>query len=432
MKNKIKCIVIATSLCIHLFGCGNTPNSEPDTIEQAKTVKLWSGYCMIGEDELDMDQSEWILSKLVNEYNLSHDDIKVDFTYFDDDEALVQALKAATETGTEAPDIAVVQSGKYLADISDLFSPIDEFISDDYYNSNNYWETTLINGNHYGYPTTGVNVTYFAYNRELIKQAGLNFDTNPPKTLDEFKTDLNIIKSAGITPITAGDYECNDLFSTVFAKWWFQQSNIDDISQDGYLFSNDTGFINACEIAQDFWNNSYIVDNYVTNEDTLSDIINGKAALYNTFIFELGILEAEMGDNLGIIPVPDYSDNCNYKGLSLGSCNQCMSITANSQSKEESADFIEWLLNKENSIKLYNVYKGMPIRNDVSLDELGWKSDDNYVEIEKMMNTIITYPDYLVFGASEMADAYYTYGPLLITGKEFPIDYAKKIDDSAT
>lgn len=63
-KNIAKLLVLV--IAISLFsGCANK-NKIGDEL---KTIKLWSGYCMIAEDELEMEKSEWILTKLVDKYN---------------------------------------------------------------------------------------------------------------------------------------------------------------------------------------------------------------------------------------------------------------------------------------------------------------------------------------------------------------------------
>ena len=62
-KNIAKLLVLV--IAISLFsGCANK-NKIGDEL---KTIKLWSGYCMIAEDELEMEKSEWILTKLVDKY----------------------------------------------------------------------------------------------------------------------------------------------------------------------------------------------------------------------------------------------------------------------------------------------------------------------------------------------------------------------------
>ena len=58
-KNIAKLLVLV--IAISLFsGCANK-NKIGDEL---KTIKLWSGYCMIAEDELEMEKSEWILRSL--------------------------------------------------------------------------------------------------------------------------------------------------------------------------------------------------------------------------------------------------------------------------------------------------------------------------------------------------------------------------------
>ena len=82
-KNIAKLLVLV--IAISLFsGCANK-NKIGDEL---KTIKLWSGYCMIAEDELEMEKSEWILTKLVDKYNEIQDDIRVEFSYFDDDDVV--------------------------------------------------------------------------------------------------------------------------------------------------------------------------------------------------------------------------------------------------------------------------------------------------------------------------------------------------------
>ena len=427
MKKAIGLLLVICLMLVLFSGCSGKPASA------STTIQLWSGYCMIAEDELEMEKTDWILSKLVNQYNELQDDVKIEFTYFDDDEVMLQTLKASVAAKKDVPDIVVIQSGVYLGDLKDIFSPINDYLSEDYKNNTRYWETTTFDGEIYGYPTTGANISFFAYNKDLIRQAGLDFETNPPKTVDEFLSACEAIKSAGIVPITAGDYECNDLFSTVISKWWMQRTPIDEIKQHDATsnsFSSDQGFIDACNIAQTMWDSGYIINDYVTNEDTISDLAEGKAAMYNSFVFELGVLEDTMGDNLGILLIPDLATDCSYPGLSLGSCNQCMSITRSSIDKQACAAFIEWLLNRENSIELYKKYKGLPIRSDISIEDLGWDSDEHYCKLYPCVDNIATYPDYMVVGIGDLADAYYTYGPLMITGEITSAQYAALLDET--
>lgn len=101
-KNIAKLLVLV--IAISLFsGCANK-NKIGDEL---KTIKLWSGYCMIAEDELEMEKSEWILTKLVDKYNEIQDDIRVEFSYFDDDDVMLQTLKASVAEGKDIPDMGI-------------------------------------------------------------------------------------------------------------------------------------------------------------------------------------------------------------------------------------------------------------------------------------------------------------------------------------
>lgn len=115
---KIIAMLLVLVIAISMFsGCANKNNND----NELKTVNLWSGYCMIAEDELEMEKPEWILTKLVDKYNEMQDDIRVEFSYFDDDDVMLQTLKASVAEGKDIPDIVVVQSGVYLEDLKDIF-----------------------------------------------------------------------------------------------------------------------------------------------------------------------------------------------------------------------------------------------------------------------------------------------------------------------
>ena len=84
-------------------------------------------------------------------YNEIQDDIRVEFSYFDDDDVMLQTLKASVAEGKDIPDIVVVQSGVYLEDLKDIFTPINNYLSEDYKSSTRYWETTTFSDEIYGY-----------------------------------------------------------------------------------------------------------------------------------------------------------------------------------------------------------------------------------------------------------------------------------------
>ena len=87
----------------------------------------------------------------VDKYNEIQDDIRVEFSYFDDDDVMLQTLKASVAEGKDIPDIVVVQSGVYLEDLKDIFTPINNYLSEDYKSSTRYWETTTFSDEIYGY-----------------------------------------------------------------------------------------------------------------------------------------------------------------------------------------------------------------------------------------------------------------------------------------
>ena len=110
-----------------------------------------------GTKTVDLSKDE--LTEIIGQFDRVHidlgneiqDDIRVEFSYFDDDDVMLQTLKASVAEGKDIPDIVVVQSGVYLEDLKDIFTPINNYLSEDYKSSTRYWETTTFSDEIYGY-----------------------------------------------------------------------------------------------------------------------------------------------------------------------------------------------------------------------------------------------------------------------------------------
>lgn len=74
-----------------------------------------------------------------------------------------------------------------------------------------------------GYPVSGNEVCGQLYNRTILTEAGLDFDQNPPQTLDEFVQAMGKIQEAGYLPIAAGDDGWNCAYFYGFASLWAQK-----------------------------------------------------------------------------------------------------------------------------------------------------------------------------------------------------------------
>ncbi|WP_147273206.1 ABC transporter substrate-binding protein [Anaerobacterium chartisolvens] len=418
---RIVCILLILCLSTALISC----NKKTD----AKVINFWSGWSLIGDEELENSQDEWLLKRLLKEYDDMNEDIQIKFTYVEDEDAMFQMLKTSMLDAKDAPDIVVLQNESYVKEIAGILLPLNTYIDKQFIDNNTFWETvTTGKGDIIGYPVAGCEVSLILYNKDIIKQAGLDFENAPPKTSDEFMDVLEAIKAKGIQPIIASESEFNNLYTTLFSTWWLQDAEEGQLKKlmDGTAkFSEDKLFIDSLKYSQECFEKGYINVDYITNTTSQMDFIQGKAAFYPTSNCEFGIFYEAMGDQLGMLPIPRAKSHS--KDLNFGGVNQCISVIKSTKYPKECNDIISWMLNKENSIKMYKTFKTLPVRKDVSIEDLGWKDDELYEEIFRLKDSVQIYP-YAVMG-TELREMFFRLGAQTQVNKMKAEELAKALDD---
>ena len=148
----------------------------------------------------DPGMTDW--QDMADEYMAAHPNVTINITVMEN-----EAFKAALQTNLQAGDVPdLFQSwgggglreqvaAGLVQDITDASRP--EFIGD-----LNAGAVGLYNvdGEQYGIPFN-LGMVGFWYNKDLFAQAGI---TAPPATWEEFLTDVQTLKDAGITPIAVG------------------------------------------------------------------------------------------------------------------------------------------------------------------------------------------------------------------------------------
>lgn len=431
MKRKLLALLLAClmiSSTLFVFSSCSSSNDE---------ITVWIGGSIVGEDELEESQDSWIISQLLQEYE-ELNDVKIKLTYFEDEEAMVQLIANNGRSDNEVPDIACVYSSEIIRDMADVVYPITDYISDEEKQSIMFWETVTNNGKGldqaeevYGYPIGGTEVTFIAYNKAIFASAGIDVESNPPKTFDEFYAICERLKAEGVTPIVASDDGWNELYLQVFSKEWVQYSgdaNIIEMSQGTKKFADDQALINSLKTANTYFENGFINSDYATNTDAPTLFANGQGAMFSCSNYDLNMFESIMGDNLGAFILPDFSDgDVVYSNISFGGCNQCLSTFNGSKNKEEAIKIIKWLANKENNIRMVQKFGCFPNRNDIALSEY----DDNPSEIIAKVYPLLPYahstPDYLM--PMKVYSDFYRYSLSVMIGQMTPEEFVAKLDD---
>lgn len=402
MKRKLLSILLGLCMsftpCFALSACTNSIDAD---------LVIWFGGSIIGEDEPEIPQEDWAITKLKDRFE-EQTGKKVKMTYFEDEEAMVLLVANNVRKGNEIPDVVCLYSSEALRDMSDTVYSLKDYITEEEANNILFWETVTDNASSnvnecsevYGYPFGGTEVTFIAYNKSLFDVAEIDIENNTPKNLEELFEICAKLKSHNILPFVASDGGWNELYQQVFSKAWIQMSGdqkIIDLGKGIGSFSGDYNLINSLTIAHEAYSNGYINPDYATNDDAVSMFINGQGAMFSCSNYDLNLLQNSLGDDLGVFILPDFSENINYyPGLSFGGCNQALCIPRGANDKDLAMEFIHFACNKQNTIELAKSFNCFPNRNDIELDDYLEVSNPIIEEIYPLLPYAHYTPDYLL------------------------------------
>lgn len=362
--------------------------------------------------------------------------MKIEFTVVPDQSAAHQTFKAAASTDS-GPDIANLWSGQSIFTMEDVIMDITEYIPAEDKEIIQGWETVTAGfeegGAILGYPVSGNEVFGLLFNRKILAEAGLDFDNNPPKTLDEFVEAMGKIKDAGYLPIAAGDDGWNAAYFFGFASLWAQQegnARVASNSTGETKFADDEAFKESYRFANELYSKGYINEDYLTSPDFNELFLNGEAAMLISGNYMVATASETLGlENLGFCGFPDVSETAVNKNTCIGGPGQCMVVSKQCKNPELAVKFLSFLNNKENHIDLLAGLSKLPLRTDITLEEVGMADDLVYQQIVKLGENYTYWADNSM--VPEVNAEMQKLGGLVITGKMSIDEMAEKLDQKA-
>jgi raffinose/stachyose/melibiose transport system substrate-binding protein len=286
------------------------------------------------------------LAEMIKEFEAEHPDIKVKLETVGGGADYGAALKAKFASGEE-PDI--FNNGGFkelelwkekLADLSgepwvDHVLPIGKV------------PMTDEDGKLYGMPVN-LEGYGFVYNKDLFEKAGVS---EPPATIDELKAASEKLKTAGITPFSAG-----------YGEWWVIGQHLLNIpfaqQEDPVAFIE--GLYDGSEKItgnEKFKEFKEVLDTELkyANDNPLTTDYNTQVTLFasgETAMLQQGnwtenmITEINPDINMGFLPIPISNDESNADRLPVGVPNNWV-LNKNSEHLEEAKTFLEWMVTSE-------------------------------------------------------------------------------------
>ena len=396
---RILALCLALIMVLGLAACGKAPaeNAEIPAAEGEKapeaggetaaegaeekeeiTLTVWV-QSLVSSAELLLPEEEWWISKAIAKFQEDYPYVNIDLTKQNSGSEAATMFRAGATSGT-APDIAEFWSGSWMTDLADYAYPVDELLSEEAQARLMSWEACAMDFNsdneRIAIPTSSQSIGGFYYNKDIIAEAGLDFENDPPQTVEELFEACEKIKEAGYTPIISDEGSGHNLIYFVFCYWWVQQSGYDTLvaqNKGESKYADDEGLIRAMELYQELYTNGYVNSDAVSASDAESRFMMGtEAAMYpKSSATEAALYEA-LGDSLGFIKPCDVDPNGIITDKLIGGNGQAFIVSKDTQYPEECAALIEYLVSAEEFIEYKKVRTAaIPNITDVDLSALG-------------------------------------------------------------
>ena len=296
---------------------------------------------------------------MIEEFNSTHDDIKVTASYYDTD-GIKDACKVAASSKT-LPNMWFNWGGSlggFYVDNGltyDLTSYAEENGWADKFNSNALNLCTY-DGKISGYPTS-YNVLGFYYRKDIFEQYNLEV----PTTFEEFEQVCATLKENDVTPIsTAGLYGWHTMrFIELLIEHYAGAEQHDAMNTFDESWDNDA-VTKAFEKYKEFVDKGYFPDGFLTQDpnDTLIAVANGQCAMdVQGQWYDGNIIQNELDvNNYGVFAFPSGDTN------RMSSFAEMTQFNADNTDEELAAcvEFMDFCYSQENADK-YSEYYNLPL-----------------------------------------------------------------------
>ncbi|MFC1921855.1 ABC transporter substrate-binding protein [Chloroflexota bacterium] len=423
--------VIVMSIVFAAAGCAQTPAEE----EQDLSIWINGRDSFIGPNEQQLPQDQWYISQAIKRFEEANPGVSIELIVQSDAYAAHQMFRTAGLAGN-APDIGNFWAGEFTFPLAEVVTPINDMIPDEdkekvqgfILNTIDFKEGNPI----LGYPTPDNQMTMFIYNKQIIEEAGLDYEANPPRTMEAFFADMEKIKEAGYIPIAAD--EAIDGYAYYFfqitAYWWVQQNGLDPIlaaDRGDANFVDDEALLTALRAYNEIWEKGYMNQDAATSSDSWNKFMQGQVAMVprvNSFVKDAqdGLGE----ENVGVILPPEISNSAQIKDGLIGGPGQSLVVSSNSKYPETAVKFLSFLNSKDEVLELNEFQTKVPIRTDVTAEDLGLEAGSVGAKLNSWAQNYIFWVDNSISGA--VVDEMNKLLPLVLTGKMTPEELAQQMD----
>jgi raffinose/stachyose/melibiose transport system substrate-binding protein len=435
MKRKIQTLiglVVVISTLVLATGCA--PSGQGSQAGPVKlTIWINGRDSFIGPSEQKLAQDQWYITQAFKRFEAANPGTTVELTVSADALQAHQTFRTAGLAGN-APDIANLWAGTFIFALRDVTQDIRPYIPPDDLKNLNGWDTVTLDfkeGNPIiGYPVPNNQVCFFLYNKKIIQDSGLDFENNPPRTIDDFMAAMQKIKDKGYQPMAADEgqgYVYN--FFYIAAYWWVQQNGLAPILAEDRgeaKFADDQALLKTLDLYHQLWAKGYLNQDAATSADSQNKFFAGQVALFPNGSFGVKDAQDALGvDNVGAILPPDMP-NAQITNSLIGGPGQSMVVSKNSKNPAMAVKLMSFLNSKDEVLKFSQTQTVVPVRKDLTPADLGFKDGSIAAKMFQWGQHYTFWVDNELSGP--VVDDFNKLLPLVLTGKMTPLEFAQQVD----
>ena len=435
MKRKIQILVsLVVVISTLLLASACAPAGQGNQAQPVKlTIWINGRDSFIGPSEQKLSQDQWYITQAFKRFEAANPGTTVELTVSSDALQAHQTFRTAGLAGN-APDIANLWAGTFIFALKDVTQDIRPYSPADDLKNLNGWDTVTVDfkeGNPIiGYPVPNNQVCFFLYNKKIIQASGLDFENNPPRTIDDFMAALQKIKDAGYQPMAADEgqgYVYN--FFYIAAYWWVQQNGLAPILAEDRgeaKFADDQALLKTLDLYHELWAKGYLNQDAATSADSQNKFFAGQVALFPNGSFGVKDAQDALGvDNVGAILPPDMP-NAKITNSLIGGPGQSMVVSKNSKNPAMAVKLMSFLNSKDEVLKFSQTQTVVPVRKDLTPADLGFKDGSIAAKMFQWGQHYTFWVDNELSGP--VVDDFNKLLPLVLTGKMTPLEFAQQVD----
>lgn len=416
-------VVLMLGTVSMLTGCAKKADSNKLTI----WINGKDSY--IGPSEQKLSQEDWYISQAIKRFEDANPGVTVELVVSADGETAHQTFKADAMAGT-APDIANLWTGQNIFSMEDVILDISKLIPAEDKTNISGWDSVTSPATNavLGYPTSDNQICFFIYNKQIIKDCGLDFDNNPPRTIEDFSAACQTIKDKGYQPI-ASDESFPWFGCYVVGYWWVQQTGIDGILSEckgEKSFTEDQGLLSTLDYYRSTIVNGYLNADAVTSADSWNKFCQGSVAMMPQVSSVVSDAETALGaENVGVMLPPDFA-GATITDKTIGGPGQCLVVSKDSKNPELAVKFLSFLNSRDEVLKFLQVQSKVPTRLDISASDLGLAPESAATKLFGWADKTVFWVDNSLY--TNIVGDFYNLLPLVLAGKMTPAEFAADLD----